>query len=129
MAIFQVKVTHEYGDDLIRFSASADNQHFSKKFQLLFFRIPLKSGIYIYIYIYRFSGSVNLLALSVFMSHRKRGFVLSILINRSYFQLNALKHSIYRFLGSASLLALSIFMCVPNRGYSGHLIIHLRLLA
>ena len=57
--------------------------------------------------------------------------VLSILINRSYFQLNALELGIYGFLGSASLLALSVFMCDLNRGYSGHLefINYLRLLA
>ena len=57
--------------------------------------------------------------------------VLSILINCSYVQLNALKPGIYMFFGPVGLLALSVFMCDPNRGYSGHLdfIIHLRLLA
>ena len=55
--------------------------------------------------------------------------VLSILINCSYFQLNALKPDIHRFSGSASLMALAVFMCDPNRAYSSHLdfIIHLRL--
>ena len=48
--------------------------------------------------------------------------VLSILINRSYFQLNPLKPSIYiyMFSGSASLLAFFVFMCdpnMPNQGY------------
>ena len=47
--------------------------------------------------------------------------VLSILINRSYFQWNALNPGIYSFSGSSSLLALSVFMCDPNRGYNSHL--------
>ena len=57
--------------------------------------------------------------------------VLSILINRSYFQLNALKPGINKFSGSASLLALSVLMCDLNRRYIGHLdfIIVLLLLA
>ena len=37
--------------------------------------------------------------------------VLLILMNPSYFQLNALKPGIYRFSGSANLLALSVFLC------------------
>ena len=42
--------------------------------------------------------------------------VLSILINRYYFQLNTLKTGIlvYSFLGSARLLAVSVFMCDPK---------------
>ena len=39
--------------------------------------------------------------------------VLSILLNRSYFQLNASRPGIYRFLESASPLAFSVFMCDP----------------
>ena len=46
--------------------------------------------------------------------------ILSILINNSYFQLNALKPGIYRFSGSASLLALSLFMCDRKRSCGGH---------
>ena len=56
----------------------------------------------------RFSGSANLLALSVFICDRKRGYgghLDFINFNRSYFQLNALKPGIYRFSGCASLLA------------------------
>ena len=47
--------------------------------------------------------------------------ILSVLLSRSYFQLNVLKPCIYRFSGSASLLALSIFMSDRKRGYGGHL--------
>ena len=52
--------------------------------------------------IYRFSESASLLALFVFMWDH---LVLSIEINRSYFQLNASKHGIYRFSWSVSLLS------------------------
>ena len=38
-------------------------------------------------------------------------FIRAILINNSYFQLDALKPGIGRFSGFASLLALSFFMC------------------
>ena len=43
-------------------------------------------------YVYRFSGSVSLLELSAVVAAI---LVLSILINRSYFQLIGLKHGIY----------------------------------
>ena len=49
--------------------------------------------------------------------------VLLNLINRCYFQLNALKPGIYilRFSGSVSLFALSVSMCDPRREYSSQL--------
>ena len=89
----------------LEFQLSTDNQngrHLATNFvSNFFFRIPSKPGIYIY----RFSGSVSLLVLSVFMWDWKQGcdghFDWSILINRTYFQLIALKPGIYRVTASA----------------------------
>ena len=43
--------------------------------------------------------------------------ILLIIINPSYFQLNALKPGVYGFLWSASISALFVFMCNRKRGY------------
>ena len=48
---------------------------------------------------------------------------LSILINRSYFQLNVLKPGICRFQGFASPSALSVFMCDANEAIVAILIL------
>ena len=82
------------------------------------------------------SESATLLALSVFVCDRKRGYgghFGFINFNKLFlFSGECLETwRIYMFLRSASLLTLSVFMCDPNRGHSGYLdfIIDLLLLA